>query len=132
MRDIGVAGPGRNPCAPVLGHGRLARGDTKPSAAEDKTACGLGQNCRMRFWLIFFVIGGAAPVRAPSCHALWGGPEIPPGLAPFDYVSPAAPKGGELRMVSNLRYSTFDKYNPFTMKGAAPAYLGDLLFETLL
>lgn len=35
-------------------------------------------------------------------------------------------------MVSNLRYSTFDKYNPFTMKGSPPAYLSDLLFETLL
>lgn len=35
-------------------------------------------------------------------------------------------------MVSNLRYSTFDKYNPFTMKGSPPAYLGALLFDSLL
>ncbi|ABM59523.1 extracellular solute-binding protein, family 5 [Verminephrobacter eiseniae EF01-2] len=132
MRDIGVAGPGRGPCAPVVGHGCLARGDTKPSAAEDKTACGLGQNCRMRFWLIFLLMVCAAPARAAHGYALWGDLKYPPGFAHFDYVNPAAPKGGELRMVSNLRYSTFDKYNPFTMKGAAPAYLGDLLFETLL
>jgi microcin C transport system substrate-binding protein len=28
--------------------------------------------------------------------------------------------------------STFDKYNPFTIKGSAPAYLSALLFDTLL
>ena len=40
--------------------------------------------------------------------------------------------GGELRLVSNLRTSTFDKYNPFTIKGSAPAYLSGLMFEGLL
>ena len=35
-------------------------------------------------------------------------------------------------MVSNLRTSTFDKYNPFTMKGTAPAYLSSLMFDSLL
>jgi microcin C transport system substrate-binding protein len=34
--------------------------------------------------------------------------------------------------VSNLRYSTFDKYNPFTIKGSAPAYLANMLFDSLL
>lgn len=35
-------------------------------------------------------------------------------------------------MVSNSRASTFDKYNPFTIKGSAPAYLSQLLFDSLL
>lgn len=35
-------------------------------------------------------------------------------------------------MVSNLRVSTFDKYNPFTVKGSAPAYLSSLMFDSLL
>ncbi|WP_298436210.1 extracellular solute-binding protein [Ottowia sp.] len=65
-------------------------------------------------------------------YALWGDLKYPPGFKHFDYVNPAAPKGGEIRMVSGLRNSNFDKYNPFTMKGSAPAYLGDLLFDTLL
>ena len=65
-------------------------------------------------------------------YALWGDLKYPPGFDHFDYVNPAAPKGGEIRMVSGLRNSNFDKYNPFTMKGSAPAYLGDLLFDTLL
>jgi microcin C transport system substrate-binding protein len=47
-------------------------------------------------------------------------------------VNAQAPKRGELRLVSNLRVSTFDKYNPFTIKGSAPAYLSDMLFDSLL
>ena len=94
--------------------------------------CNVGQNCRMRFWLTFLLAVCAAPAWAAHGYALWGDLKYPPGFAHFDYVNPDAPKGGELRMVSNLRYSTFDKYNPFTMKGSAPAYLGDLIFESLL
>ncbi|BEP96691.1 extracellular solute-binding protein [Acidovorax sp. A79] len=86
----------------------------------------------MRFWLTFLLMGCAVPAWAAHGYALWGDLKYPAGFAHFDYVNPAAPKGGELRMVSNLRYSTFDKYNPFTMKGSVPAYLSDLLFETLL
>ncbi len=69
---------------------------------------------------------------AAHAYALWGDIKYPAGFSHFDYVNPKAPKGGELVMVSNLRVSTFDKYNPFTLKGTAPAYLSTLLFETLL
>lgn len=65
-------------------------------------------------------------------YALWGDLKYPPGFAHFAYVNPQAPKGGELRLVSNLRVSTFDKYNPFTIKGNAPAYLSGFLFDSLL
>lgn len=90
------------------------------------------QNCRMRSWLICLFWACAAPAWAAHGYALWGELKYPPGFAHFDYVNPAAPKGGELRMVSNLRYSTFDKYNPYTIKGSPPAYLAQLIFETLL
>ena len=97
------------------------------------------QNCRMMFFGVLraFLIGvaalaGAAPVWAAHGYALWGDLKYPAGFASFDYVNPAAPKGGELRLVSNLRSSTFDKYNPFTIKGSAPAYLSDLMFDSLL
>ncbi|MDO5693999.1 MAG: extracellular solute-binding protein [Pseudomonadota bacterium] len=73
-----------------------------------------------------------APAWAAQGYALWGDMKYPPGFAHFDYVNPDAPKGGEIRLVSNLRLSTFDKYNPFTMRGAAPAYLAQLMFDTLL
>ena len=65
-------------------------------------------------------------------YALWGQLKYPDGFTHFDYVNPTAPKGGELRLVSNLRLSTFDKYNPFTLRGSAPAYLSDLMFDSLL
>ncbi|MCX7659114.1 extracellular solute-binding protein [Caldimonas sp.] len=74
----------------------------------------------------------ALPVWAAHGYALWGDLKYPAGFAHFDYVNPDAPKGGELRLVSNLRVSTFDKYNPFTLRGSAPAYLSALMFESLL
>ncbi len=65
-------------------------------------------------------------------YALWGDLKYPAGFSHFDYVNPSAPQGGELRLVSNQRVSTFDKYNPFTIRGSAPAYLAALVFDTLL
>lgn len=72
------------------------------------------------------------PAWSAYGYALWGDLKYPPGFAHFDYVNPTAPKRGELRLVSNLRVSTFDKYNPFTIKGNAPAYLAGLMFDSLL
>lgn len=74
----------------------------------------------------------ASSVWAAHGYALWGDMQYPPGFTHFSYVNPSAPKGGELRLVSNLRVSTFDKYNPFTVKGSAPAYLSSLMFDSLL
>lgn len=74
----------------------------------------------------------AGPAWAAHGYALWGELKYPAGFGHFAYVNPEAPKGGELRLVSNERSSTFDKYNPFTIKGSAPAYLSSLMFDTLL
>lgn len=86
----------------------------------------------MRYLLVFMLslIGGSG--WAAHGYSLWGDLKYPPGFAHFDYVNPDAPKGGELRLVSNSRASTFDKYNPFTIKGSAPAYLSNLMFDSLL
>jgi microcin C transport system substrate-binding protein len=92
----------------------------------------LMQNCRMRRLFILICLSWASPLWAAHGYALWGDLKYPANFTHFDYVNPAAPKGGELRLVSNLRVSTFDKYNPFTIKGSAPAYLPDLMFDTLL
>lgn len=86
----------------------------------------------MRGLLLLLACVLAPAAWAAHGYALWGDLKYPPGFPHFSYVNPAAPKGGELRLVSNLRVSTFDKYNPFTMKGSAPAYLSGLVFEGLL
>ena len=90
----------------------------------------------MRKLLAGLLLGLTSGVSMPSWaahgYALWNDLKYAEGFAAFDYVNPAAPKGGELRLVSNLRVSTFDKYNPFTIKGTAPAYLSALLFDSLL
>jgi microcin C transport system substrate-binding protein len=65
-------------------------------------------------------------------YSLWGDLKYSSDFAHFTYVNSEAPKGGELRLVSNSRQSTFDKFNPFTIKGAAPAYLSNLMFDSLL
>ena len=86
----------------------------------------------MRF-LVFFLLGlSFGSAWAAHGYALWGELKYPAGFSHFDYVNPAAPKGGELRLVSNQRASTFDKYNPFTIKGSAPAYLSTLMFDSLV
>ena len=78
------------------------------------------------------LLAGPGVAWAAHGYALWGELKYPPAFTHFNYVNPDAPKGGELRLVSNLRVSTFDKYNPFTLRGSAPAYLSDLMFDTLL
>ena len=86
----------------------------------------------MRVLLLLLSLVVAAPAWAAHGYALWGDLKYPPGFTHFDYVNPNAPKGGELKLVSNTRLSTFDKYNPFTIKGGAPAYLSGLMFDSLL
>jgi microcin C transport system substrate-binding protein len=67
---------------------------------------------------------------ADAAHALaWGAePRYPPDFKHFDYVNPDAPKGGT---VNRDGFGTFDKLNPFTLRGISGAGLGELMFETL-
>jgi microcin C transport system substrate-binding protein len=70
------------------------------------------------------------PGTALAAHGLaWGDePKYPAGFTAFDYVNPAAPKGGTLTLAG---YGSFDKLNPFTLRGLAAAGLSVLMFETL-
>jgi microcin C transport system substrate-binding protein len=86
----------------------------------------------MRGLLLLLACAAAPAAWAAHGYALWGDLKYPPNFPNFAYVNPQAPRGGELRLVSNLRYSTFDKYNPFTIKGSPPAYLAGLMFDSLL
>ncbi|MDP1739541.1 extracellular solute-binding protein [Polaromonas sp.] len=79
-------------------------------------------------WLACF-----APVTwAAHAYAQFGDIKYPTGFTHFAYVNPAAPKGGEIRMVPPTRPTNFDKFNPFTLRGTAPYGIGILMIESLL
>ncbi|RZL90693.1 MAG: ABC transporter substrate-binding protein [Variovorax sp.] len=86
----------------------------------------------MQGWLFLALALLAAPSWAAHAYAQFGDIKYPPGFTHFDYVNPAAPKGGELRMVPPIAVTNFDKFNPFTLKGTPPAGLTNLVFESLL
>lgn len=73
----------------------------------------------------------AAGLRWVHAYAAFGEPKYPPGFAHFDYVNPAAPQGGTLHLRNPDRRTSFDKFNPFTTKGNAPAGMGIFMFESL-
>lgn len=60
--------------------------------------------------------------------AEFGALKYPEGFAHFDYVNPAAPKGGELSISA---VGTFDSMNPYTRNGRAGA-LSSEQFESLM
>ena len=89
-----------------------------------------------QWWRLALAIVGltvaAGPVWSAHAYAQFGDIKYPPGFAHFDYVDPKAPKGGSFSLVAPTQASSFDKYNPFTLKGTSPPGLETLLFETLL
>ena len=86
----------------------------------------------MRTFLLCLGVWLSPSVWAAHAYAQFGDIKYPEGFSHFSYVNPLAPKGGEIAMVSPSRASSFDKYNPFTLKGTAPPGLGSLMLETLL
>jgi len=79
--------------------------------------------------LVPSLTAAAAEVRPAHALAMHGEPKYPAGFDHFDYVDPAAPKGGELRMATVA--NTFDSFNPYIIKGVAASGAG-MPFETLL
>ncbi len=74
----------------------------------------------------------SAALAAPS-HGLsaFGELKYPADFKHFDYVNPAAPKGGKLAMIGTGAIRSFDSFNPFILKGDAAQGLG-LMFDTLM
>lgn len=76
----------------------------------------------------------AAPAAGTWSHAFasYGAtPKYPRGFTHFEYVNPDAPKGGTLQLQNPDRRSSFDKFNPYTIKGQSPAGLSTLMLESL-
>ena len=86
----------------------------------------------MRGLLFLLLICVCCPSWAGHAYAQFGDVKYPSKFHHFEYVNPDAPKGGELVLVPPSRLSSFDKYNPFTLKGNAAPGLSGLVFETLL
>jgi len=74
---------------------------------------------------------GDASAAWTHAYAAFGEPKYPPGFTHFGYVNPDAPKGGTINLRNPDRRSSFDKFNPFTVKGNAPAGMSIFMFEGL-
>jgi microcin C transport system substrate-binding protein len=72
----------------------------------------------------------APEAQAVYAIAQYGEPKYPADFKHFDYVNPDAPKGGTLVLANPSRLTSFDKFNPFTLRGN-PAPGIDLMFESL-
>jgi len=98
---------------------------------------GFGSRTVMVFWALMATASpwaAAAPApsapaeAAPTATGRWvhafaayGMPKYPSGFTHFGYVNPEAPKGGTLKLRNPDRRSSFDKFNPWTTRGNAPA-----------
>ena len=95
---------------------------------------GLRRTAALRWLLVLFgfacALGVSAPVEAAYAIAQFGTPKYPQGFTHFDYVNPDAPKGGTLVLANPSRLTSFDKFNPFTMRGNPAPGIG-MLFESL-
>lgn len=78
-------------------------------------------------------VAADGPVLGTWTHAYaaFGKPKYPRDFQQFEYVNPAAPKGGTLYLKNSDRRTAFDKMNPFTVTGAAPSGVEHFMFETL-
>lgn len=84
-----------------------------------------------QFVLPLLLAGLSQNTWAAHAFSLYDTPKYPPDFTHFEYVNPAAPKGGELYLANPDRRTSFDKFNPFSMKGVAAAGVANLMFETL-
>ncbi len=81
--------------------------------------------------LLACLAGHGSVVWAAHAFSLYGTPKYPPGFMHYTYVNPDAPKRGELYLANPDRRTSFDKFNPFSLKGVAAAGVSNLMFETL-
>ncbi|MBI3375141.1 MAG: ABC transporter substrate-binding protein [Betaproteobacteria bacterium] len=83
-------------------------------------------------WLMLIAGALSPPAWAAHGYGQFGELKYPSGFTHFEWANASAPKGGDIALVPPLRITTFDKYNPFTLKGTAPPGLSALTFESLL
>ena len=69
--------------------------------------------------------------QASQGIAQYGKPKYADGFSHFDYVNPNAPRGGTLVLPNPDRRTSFDKFNPFTLRGVNAPGVAQLMFESL-
>ena len=81
--------------------------------------------------LLGLVVGmGAHSTQAAQGISQYGKPKYAEGFAHFDYVNPNAPRGGTLTLPNPGQRTSFDKFNPFTLRGVTAPGI-ELMFESL-
>ena len=84
------------------------------------------------FCLTALLLGlGLGSVQASQGIAQYGKPKYADGFSHFDYVNPNAPRGGTLTLPNPDRRTSFDKFNPFTLRGVNAPGIAELMFESL-
>jgi len=81
--------------------------------------------------LLFSTIQHSGSALGAHAFSLYGTPKYPEGFKHFDYVNPDAPRGGSLHLANPDRRTSFDKFNPYSLKGVSAAGVSNLMFETL-
>ena len=83
--------------------------------------------------LVVFCLSNTVLWAGERRHGLstFGDLKYPPQFTHFDYVNPAAPKGGKLSMIGDEGRITFDSFNYFIRKGV-PAQGLLYLFDSLM
>jgi microcin C transport system substrate-binding protein len=83
--------------------------------------------------LLFILSIFLLPQSAWAGHAFaqYGNPKYPKDFAYFDFVNPQAPQGGTITLANPDRRTSFDKFNPYTLRGVSAPGIAGLLFESL-
>lgn len=83
--------------------------------------------------MVLAMLAGTAPVQGEEAApqrgiALYGEPKYGPDFKHFDYVDPAAPRGGTVTLAA---IGSFDNLHPYTIRGVAAAGIGNI-YDTLM
>lgn len=91
---------------------------------------GLSHPLKYLFLPVLLLVGNTAH-GYQHAFAQFGDPKYPEDFTHFEYVNPDAPKCGVLNLSNTGANSSFDKFNPFSLKGRPAPGLLELMFETL-
>ena len=82
-------------------------------------------------WAVAVCTMQAGAAWGAHAYSQFGDIKYPSGFSHFGHVNPKAPKGGDFSLVAPLIANSFDKFNPFTTRGNAPAGVAIWMIEGL-